>query len=148
MNLVITPVGPEQPEVVEIRCHRVTGEVREIAEFVRSRQGTVMARGDDGQAPVPIAEILYVESVDDRIFVYTVGAVFETGGRLYELEERLASRRFLRVSKSVLVNLTKITAIKPALNSRFYAVMCNGEQLVVSRKYAPELKRALAEGSL
>ena len=62
---------------------------------------------------------------------------------VYELEEMLLGKHFLRVSKSTLLNLMKVSAIKPALNSRFTAVLFSGEQVVITRKYVPELKKAL-----
>lgn len=148
MDVSITPVGADQPELVDIRCHKVTDEVREIATFVRMRQGKLYGRSDQGQTEVAVVDVLYIESVDERTFLYTAGGVFQTSGPLYELEERLRRKRFLRVSKSTIVNLMKVRAIKPALNGRFLAVMTNGEQVMVSRKYAPNLKRVLREGSL
>lgn len=68
---------------------------------------------------------------------------FETRQKLYELEAALKEKRFLRISKSTLVNLMKIKAIKPALNGRFTALLYSGEETVISRKYVPELKKAL-----
>ena len=148
LDVTITPVGADQPELVDIRCRKVTDEVREIANFVRMRQGKLYGRGDQGQTEVAVVDVLYIESVDERTLIYTAEGVFQTGGPLYELEERLKRKRFLRVSKSTIVNLMKVRAIKPALNGRFLAVMSNGEQVMISRKYAPELKRVLREGSL
>ena len=55
----------------------------------------------------------------------------------------LSKKHFLRVSKSTLLNLMKVSAIKPALNSRFTAVLQSGEQVVITRKYVPALKKAL-----
>ena len=39
MDVEIEQVGRERKEQVLIRCHAVTEEVREIAAFVKSRQG-------------------------------------------------------------------------------------------------------------
>ena len=61
----------------------------------------------------------------------------------FVMEEVLKNNRFLRVSKSTVLNLMKVSAIKPALNSRFTAVLFSGEQIVISRKYVPALKKAL-----
>ena len=68
--------------------------------------------------------------------------------RASELESQLASRHFLRISKSTIVNLMKVEAIKPALNGRFLVRLRNGEDVIVSRKYVPALKAALEEGSI
>lgn len=55
----------------------------------------------------------------------------------------MKKKRFLRISRAALVNLMKIKSIRPALNGRFLAVLTNGEEIVISRKYVPDLKRTL-----
>ena len=130
MKTKITRIERDKPELIEIYCHTVSDEVREIVAFVKSRQGQITG-------------IYYIESVDNRGFIYTKNKVYETKQKLYELEELLRKKHFLRVSKSMLLNLMKVSAIKPALNGRFTAVLYTGEQAVISRKYVPELKKAL-----
>ena len=61
-------------------------------------------------------------------------------------EEMLREKYFLRVSKSILLNLLKVQAIRPAAGGRFTAILKNGEEVVISRKYVPELKKALKGG--
>jgi DNA-binding LytR/AlgR family response regulator len=50
---------------------------------------------------------------------------------------------FLRISKSMLLNLMKVESIRPAFNGRFLAVLHSGEEVIVSRSYVKGLKRAL-----
>ena len=66
--------------------------------------------------------------------------------KLYELESIYEGKRFFRCSKSVIVNLMKIESIKPALNSRFMAKLANGEAVIISRQYVPQLKEKLKGG--
>lgn len=47
------------------------------------------------------------------------------------------------MSKSHLINVRKIESVRPALNSRMYVKMPNGEEVLVSRKYARSLKDAI-----
>lgn len=129
--------------MVEIRCHEVNDEVKEIVTFVRSRQGQLSGSIDGRQYEIAVRDILYVESVDNRTFLYTAEQSYETRQRVYELEEALKKKRFLRISRAALVNLMKIKSIRPALNGRFLAVLTNGEEIVISRKYVPDLKRTL-----
>ncbi len=143
MQTKITKIDPDKPELLEIHCHSVSDEVREIVAFVKSRQGQLTATADERQYEIAITDIFYIESVDNKTFIYTKGKVYESRQRLYELEEVLKNNRFLRVSKSTVLNLMKVSAIKPALNSRFTAVLFSGEQIVISRKYVPALKKAL-----
>lgn len=143
MQTKITRIDREKPELLEIHCHFVSDEVREIIAFVKSREGHLTGTADDRYYEIPVSDICYIESVDNKAFLYTKNKVYETKQRLYELEDILREKRFLRVSKSTLLNLMKVSSIKPALNSRFIAVLPSGEQVVITRKYVPELKKAL-----
>lgn len=143
MEIKLKKIPEEEKEMVEIRCHEVDDEVKEIVAFVRSRQGQLSGSIDGRQYEIAVRDILYVEAVENRTFLYTAERSYETRQRVYELEEALKKKRFLRISRAALVNLMKIKSIRPALNGRFLAVLSNGEEIVISRKYVPDLKRTL-----
>jgi DNA-binding LytR/AlgR family response regulator len=143
MDVEIEQVGKDKYELVLIRCHAVTDEVREIASFVRSRQGSLSGARDGRQYEIALPDIYYIESVDGKTFLYTKDQVYETAYRIYELEDRLKSGHFLRTSKSMLLNLMKIRSIQPALNGRFAAVLQSGEEVIITRSYVKGLKAAL-----
>ena len=146
MKLEIRKIPENEPEMVEIRYHWITDEIREIVSFVKSRQGQISAMQDGKRFEVPVADLFYGESVDDRVFLYTASENYETRLKLYELEDMLKEKTFLRISKSMIVNLMKITSVRPALNGRFSAILKNGEEILISRKYVPALKRVLKGG--
>ena len=143
MQTKVTKIERGEPERVEIFCHSLSDEVREIVAFVKSRRGQLTGTLDDRQYEVPVTDIFYIESVDNKVFLYTKDKVYETKQKIYEFESMLQEKYFLRVSKSMLLNLMKVEAIKPALNGRFSAVLRSGEQVIITRKYVPALKRAL-----
>ena len=143
MQTKITRIERDKPEILEIRCHEISDEVREIVAFVKSRQGQLTGTAGDRMYEIAVSDIFYIESVDNKTFIYCKNREYESKQKLYELEEILREKHFLRVSKSVLLNLMKVSSIKPALNSRFTAVLFSGEQVIISRKYVPELKKAL-----
>ena len=143
MNVRIEQTGKEQEELVLIRCHAVTEEVRDIAAFAKSRSGSLTASADERQYEVAVTDVCYIESVDGKTFLYTNDRVYETACRIYELEELLKDKHFLRISKPMLVNLMKIRSIQPALNGRFTAVLSSGEKIIISRNYVKALKEAL-----
>ena len=117
--------------------------MQEIVSFVKSRQGQLRARKDGRDTEIPVVDILYAESVDNRVFIYTAEDCFEVRLKIYELEELLIVRSFVRVQKGVLLNLMKVSSIKPALGGRYGALLKNGEEIVISRKYVSNLKNAL-----
>ena len=146
MEIRLLKIAKSQPEQLEIRCHEVTEEIKEIVTFVKTRQGKLTGVLEGQQFEVPVTEVYYIEAVDNKVFLYTKKQVYETKQKLYELEELLKEKYFLRVSKALLLNLMKVSSIKPALNGRFLAVLQSGEELIISRKYVPELKAALKGG--
>lgn len=143
LKLNVRKIEKNEPETVEIRCHEVDDCVREIVSFVKSRQGQLSGSLDGGQYEIPLTDILYIESVDNRTFLYTAENTYESKQKLYELESVLKPRGFLRISKSCILNLMKITHIKPSPGSRFIAVLTNKEEVIISRKYVPDLKKTL-----
>ena len=90
-----------------------------------------------------MADVYYIETVDNAVFIYGQENVYEAKQKLYELEGILKDKYFLRVSKSLILNLMKIKAIKPALNGRYSAILQSGEEVIISRKYVAQLKCAL-----
>lgn len=148
MDIKVVKVTKNEPEQLEIRCHSVTEQVREIVTFVKSRQGQLTGVIADKQYEIPVTDVHYIETVDNKVFIYSAKQVYETRQKLYELEEILKEKYFLRVSKSLLLNLMRVKAIKPAINGRFIAILQSGEEIIISRKYVPDLKKALKGGAV
>ena len=143
MEIEIKKIAENEKEYIEIGCHKVDDSINEIVRFVKARQGSVEAFRDREQFRIPLTDIYYIESVDDRTFIYLKEDCYEARKRLVEFESVLAGREFLRISKSVIVNIMKVTAIKPALNGRFLCQLNNGETVIISRKYVPDVKEKL-----
>ncbi|MBQ7614782.1 MAG: LytTR family transcriptional regulator DNA-binding domain-containing protein [Butyrivibrio sp.] len=143
MDIRIQKVEEVKTEYVEIGCHEVDSRVTDIVHFVKTRQGSLDAVKDEKQYQLPITDIYYIEAVDDKTFVYLKKECYEAKKRLYEFENLLSGREFVRISKSVIVNLMKISAIKPALNGRFMCILANGEKVIISRKYVSDVKEKL-----
>ena len=144
MEIEICEIGYDKKEYIKIGCHKVDSNVKEIVHFIKSRQGSIDVKDGEMKYNIPIVDIFYVESVDDRTFIYLSSDCYETVHKLYELEEILNERRFIRISKSVIVNLLKIECVKPALNGRYLCHLTNGEDVIISRKYVHEFKEKLS----
>ncbi len=135
-----------QAVLVEIHCREVTPEVGKLERYVR-RFGTTLPATENGEHfNIPIDAILYIESVDKKTFIYTENQTLMSEKRLYELEELLDRRDFFRCSKSVILHLNKVQQLKPEITRNILATLVNGERVVISRRYAPELKKLLGIG--
>ena len=128
---------------VEIHCKDVTGEVTKLKRYIDNYSVGISATDEGETYMVSLDEILYVESVDKKTFIYTDEQVLSTDKRLYELENMLDQRDFFRCSKSVIININKVTRLKPEISRNILATLSNGEVVVISRRYAAELKKLL-----
>jgi DNA-binding LytR/AlgR family response regulator len=83
--------------------------------------------------------ILYIETIQEILFVHTGSKIFETKKRLYELEEMLPEH-FARISKSVIMNLKQVEYYSPLANGLMKATFYNSEETYISRKYLKLLR--------
>ncbi len=90
-----------------------------------------------------VSTISYIEALERKTFVYTQDSIYESKLKLYEMEERLCKSGFFRISKSCLVHLKFIKSIKKDIDRKLRLTLTNGEQIMVSRQYADEIKKRL-----
>lgn len=141
---IIVEADPALKETeVVIRCKETTPQVMGLMAALRSFDQRLTGDRDGQTYLLEAGQVLYIESVDKRAFLYTAEGVYETPLRLYELEERLASWDFIRASKSVIVNFGRVQSIRPDLGGRLRLTMENGEMVGVSRQYAPAIRKKL-----
>lgn len=128
---------------IAITCNHLTPEIEKIISMLRILDMKLTGIKDGETCLIDAAKVLYMESVDKKTFIYTENAVYESQLRLYELEAQLERSGFFRASKSCIIHLKQIKSLKADLNRRIRVTMSNGEQLMVSRGYAEELKGRL-----
>lgn len=143
MKIVIEEREDAEDIKVAIFCRRADRQVLDMVARLRMLDRKVTGNVGGDTRIVGAEDVFYIESVDKRTFIYTADEVLETGLRLYELEDRLVDCDFLRVSKGCVVNFRRITTLRPDVGGRIVATLDNGERVIVSRQYAPDVKRKL-----
>ena len=143
MKITIEEREAAQDIEVTIVCVRDDRRVLDIAARLRMLDRKVTGTADGCTRVLSAEDVLFIESVDKHTFIYTADTVLETGLRLYEMEELLADCDFLRIAKGCIVNFRAIAALKPDVNGRIIATLENGERVVISRQYAPDVKSKL-----
>ena len=146
MRVVVQNVLHREDEQVVLECMEMTKDFEDIREYALMKGNILVGYIQEAAYQLDLSDILYFEAVSDQVFAYTASEVYGVKKRLYELEALYRDRKFVRCSKSIVVNLMQIESFRPALASRFFARMKNGEDIVVSRMYAKELKKKLMEG--
>ena len=147
MKVSIRKITDREKEQVIIECVHITPEIEDIKAYA-SLKGTELSGITLEQLMIRfrLEDVYYLEALDEKVFAYTKEKVCQVKMRLYEVEEFYKAYHFVRCSKSVVLNLMLLDSISPALNGRFFAHMKNGEKVIISRQYAPELKRIVMGG--
>lgn len=128
---------------ISISCSRLTSEVEKMIATLRILNQQMMVTQKDETVILDVSKIVYIESVDRKTFVYTKDTVYESKLKLYEVEEELCESGFFRASKSCIVQLRYIKSLKADIDRRIRLTLESGEQIMVSRQYADELKKRL-----
>jgi two-component system LytT family response regulator len=61
------------------------------------------------------------------------------------VEQRLDPEVFLRVHRSTIINIDRVTSIEPYFHGEYVVTMCDGARITTSRSYSSRL-RALLKG--
>ena len=87
---IILNQDPSFPETeVTINCHQADEDILRLVAMLRIHQKKLVGTLEGEQHLLDVRDILYIDTVDKRTFLYTGKAVYESALRLYELEEGL-----------------------------------------------------------
>ena len=143
MKITILDKLPDEEDEIIIKCENLDEDISFLIERIKNRRQKISFQKDSKIVFTEMSDILYFESVDDKVFAYTLDDVVETKLKLYQLEEVFLPQEFLRVNKAVIMNLNKVESLSPAFGGRFEAVLKNGYKVIISRNYVPALKKKL-----
>lgn len=143
MKITILEKQPGEEDEIIVKCDYIDENISKLLNQFKAGKTKMNFYKDSKIVLLEQNEILYYESVDDKVFAYTQNDVYETKSKLYMLEEELPSSIFFRASKAVIVNIDKIVSLSPAFGGRFEAVLENGYKVIISRNYVNTLKELL-----
>lgn len=143
MKITILEKQPGEEDEIIVKCDYIDEEITKLLNRFKTGRSKLTFYKNSQIILLAPAQILYFESVDDKVFAYTTDAVYESKLKLYMLEEELPACDFFRASKAVIVNLSKIESLSPAFGGRFEAVLKNDYKVIISRSYVSVLKEKL-----
>ena len=129
---------------VEIRYRIRDDEVDAVISAVNSSSDVIIGIKDNGDSErLYVAKILYFEAVDRYVFAYAKAGVYRVRKTLYDIEDSLKNRSFVRISRSTVVNISAVQTISPEDSRRVRLCLKNGEYLIVARSYVNDFKAAI-----
>lgn len=143
MKIIIESLPDGAEEEIIIRSNNLDSDLMELIYSLKAGRSRLTAFDNCGILKLAPNDIYYFESVDNRVCACCENSVYEVRHKLYELEKIYDNTDFIRISKAMIVNVSKISKIVPVFNGRLEAVLINSERVVISRQYVPDLKKKL-----
>lgn len=143
MKITILEKQPDEEDEIIVKCSYLDDNLTHLLNQLKNGSSKMSFYKEGKIILVEKKDILFFESVDDKVFAYTLEDALETKFKLYQIEEIIDTRVFFRANKAVIVNINKIKSLSPAFGGRFEAVLKNGYKVIISRNYVPKLKELL-----
>lgn len=134
----------EEPAVI-IETPVLTVQVEELARRLEEMDdGTIPGWRGERAFLLETARLVCLYAQDKGVYARDErGEVYTLRLRLYELEERLDSRSFVRISHSEIIQLKKVTALDLKLSGTIRMTLADGSECFVSIWYVKKIKQAL-----
>jgi DNA-binding LytR/AlgR family response regulator len=142
MKFTIQQISEGDNELI-LRYLTRNEEVERVLDFMNGYRQRLMGEKDGQKEIIERSDILYIESVDGKCFVYTQADVFAVDFNLTQLEQLLKSVNFFRCSKSTIINIDKVHKLRSLASNRIDVTMNNGEHIIISRTYASNFRKRL-----
>jgi two-component system, LytTR family, response regulator len=152
VDYLLKPFNTERFETALERVkRRLGGKLPAPAELAQSARPPaqyverVVVRDGTRVHIIPVAKLDYAEAQDDYIALATEGKLHLKQQTISSLESVLDPSRFLRIHRSYIVNLERVTKIEPYSKDNHVVVLNNGAQLPVSRSGYARLREVLEQ---
>ncbi len=132
-----------EPQVI-IMASSVTEEVNNILKKLSEDTLQIISGSKDGKIKVLEQEdLIRIYASDKKIFAVTDKGEYVLRQRLYELEERLDTRWFVRISNSEIINLKKVSHFDLSITGTICVRLSDNTTTYVSRRYVSKIKKLL-----
>ena len=122
----------------------------EVSEPISNQEGPIQSnmlviRHDHKLYQIPISDILYIAAKANKAIIFTQEREYEASDSLKKILEKLPSNQYLRVHKSYVLNLEKLSHIEYNVAGSYFAYLYDDQDLTVpvGRAFAPKLKQYL-----
>ena len=85
------------------------------------------------------SEVEWIEAAANYIKLYSQQRVFTVREKISSLEEALPAGKFMRIHRSVIVNLSMVQEIQPCGGGEFVVILRNGRELPLGRTYRSKI---------
>ena len=122
----------------------ITDEVTEAVKRLKETGSDIITGFTDERAEILSPDDIYrVYSENQKVLAVTEKGTLRLRMRLYQAEEKLSGRKFVRISNSEIINLNKTANFDLSFVGTIQVKLKNGDTTFVSRRYVSEIKKIL-----
>jgi|YelNatPaOPRAMG01_1025707.scaffolds.fasta_scaffold01565_1 two-component system LytT family response regulator len=92
---------------------------------------------------VPLEDIDWIEAADNYVQLHVGPESHLYRQTMAELEQTLPPDKFMRISRSTIVNLSRIKEMQPLFHGEYAVILRDGTRLTLSRSYRDKLDQLL-----
>ncbi|HKT24932.1 MAG TPA: response regulator [Terriglobales bacterium] len=152
VDYLLKPFGSERFEQALTRAkQRLSGKLPPVSELKAATRAPgeyaerIVVRDGTRVHIIPIAKLDYVEAQDDYIALACEGKKHLKQQTISSIESSLDPQRFLRIHRSYIVSLDRVTKIEPFGKDTHVAILRDGSRLPVSRSGYGRLREVLEQ---
>jgi two-component system LytT family response regulator len=123
----------------EAALEQVLAELRRV----RQRSARLVIRDGSKVGFVPVDTVDWIDVSGNYARLHTPAGVYLMRETLKQLEQRLDPERFVRVHRSTIVNLERITSVEPYFHGEYTLTLRDGTRLTSSRTHSQRLRDLL-----
>ncbi len=132
-----------EPKVI-LYTASMTEEVHMILEKLSEHTPQIISGSRNGKIEViEEAELIRIYAGAGKVFAVTEKGEYALRLRLYEAENRLPSKQFVRISNSEIINLKKVDSFDLNFSGTICVKLSNRTTTYVSRRYVSKIKKLL-----
>jgi len=129
---------------VIIVTNKMTEDISELAKHISEQKPSVLVGfKDDNASVIDYADIIRLYSANQRVYAVTKSGEYIMRLRLYELEQRLNSAVFVRISNSEIINLKEVDGFDLSYSGTICVKFRDSSTTFVSRRYVAKIKQVL-----
>jgi len=131
--------------VVVVIAARESQPIEKLAESVRNGRALqrILVRNGGDIEVLPLVKIDYIEAQDDYVMIAASGKKHRKQQTLSELELQIDNRRFIRVHRSYLVNIDRLSKVEAYGKDSKIAILADGTKIPISKSGYAKLKELL-----
>ena len=133
----------KEPKIIVV-TDKMTDEINAVIQRLADEQPQVLAGFREDTVEVLEMSCIYrVFAASGKVLAETDRGEYTLRLRLYEAEQRLDSRFFVRISNSDIINLKKVRSFDLSLAGTICITLSNGTVTYVSRRSVAKIKQLL-----